>query len=129
MSDVPNLHEYGAGTSDVRITLELADLHDQGEEAGLEARRRLVRACFVTLIGPMNFLAQALLLWQYGWPPAGAAGFAMVSLIAVVAWLWWAQGWLRASRVRAHVSRRQIELKAEPRPMILTSVLWSTERI
>lgn len=128
MTDLPTLHERGPESGDVNLILELADLHDRRKEADLEARRRLMRAGFVTLIAPVNFLAHALLFWQHGWPPAGTPGFALVCLIAVFGWLSWARARLRAVAVRSYASRRRIELERGPSAVIRTSMLWSTTR-
>ena len=93
-------------TGSATALIQLSDLDDRLEVAAKESRRRGVWATLATLGAPVNFLAQALIFWSDGWPPAGGAGFGAMCLFAGATWFWWSRA--AGERKRLQQERRNL---------------------
>lgn len=85
---VLELHTDPARDEAARL-VALSEVDDRMAVARGRARKRLIVAGGMTLVGPVNFMAQAFVHWESGWPRLGLVVVGILTVVTVGLWLQW----------------------------------------
>ena len=106
LDEVPN---EALADEPAEAALARLDKTDELVAARKAVHRRSLAAAAALLIGPVNFVVQAIVLWGDGWPPMGLPVL-LVMIVATLAMGFW---WVGA---REDVRRLEAELADLDRP-------------